>query len=408
MTDLASEAIANIEAELADDHIDYDTPPEPVTDLDRVNRRMYALHRMRRERDEFDALAQRWLNELQDRITRERRRFDRRITHLETSLELTAAAMFAANPGAHRLRSLHLLEGHPMTDLAPNPRTEWLAWRKLGIGASDIAALIGMSKWASPMSVWADKMGLGPPDDGGNDYTEFGHRAEPMMVGYFEDRNPGLFVVGQQDRRVHPEFDWHRCTLDGLVVEHPDGDPVGVLEIKTTGEGEWDHVPDAYACQVQWQMHVSGLPHAWMAVLHGRKYRTYQVERDDRAIATLCEVADEFWTRYVLGETPPPADSHEATSKALAHAFPEPVPGKAADLDDLVWALDLREQAQAQASEAKVLKARAENAIKAAMGHAEIGRLGGEPVVTYKLTRRDAHTVAASEYRTLRTVGARR
>lgn len=287
-------------------------------------------------------------------------------------------------------------------------RSEWLAWRKLGIGASDIAALIGMSRFASPMSVWADKLGLNPADDGGNDYTEFGQRAEPMMVGYFEDRNPGLFVVSQQERRTHPDHDHHRCTLDGLVVDHPAGDPLGVLEIKTTGEGEWDTVPDAYACQVQWQMHVAGQSHAWMAVLHGRKYRTYEVERDDRAIGTLVEIADAFWTNHVLAEKPPPADGHEATTKALANAFPEPIPGEVVDLDDIAEELRRREVAKAQMAEAKVVLASAENAIKAKLGHAEAGRVGGDVVLTYKLTRRDAHTVKASEYRTLRTVGGRR
>lgn len=32
-------------------------------------------------------------------------------------------------------------------------RSEWLDWRRGGIGASDVAALCGMSPWASPMSV---------------------------------------------------------------------------------------------------------------------------------------------------------------------------------------------------------------------------------------------------------------
>jgi len=35
-------------------------------------------------------------------------------------------------------------------------RTEWLGWRKLGIGASDVAALCGMSPYASPMSIYID------------------------------------------------------------------------------------------------------------------------------------------------------------------------------------------------------------------------------------------------------------
>lgn len=288
----------------------------------------------------------------------------------------------------------------------PNERAEWLAWRKLGIGASDIAALIGMNKWASPMSVWTDKLGLSPLDED-NDYLEYGRRAEPMLVGYFEDRNPGLFVVDCQHRAVHPEVPWHRATVDGFVTEHPDGDPLGVVEFKTTGYEEWTEIPDAYACQVQWQMHVTGTPHAWFGVLHNRRYRTYEMKRDDRAIATLVEVADRFWHDHVLAEKPPPADAHDATAKALAVAYPDPVEGARASLDGVRWALNLRAEAKAATAEAKVNIARADNAIKAALGDAEVGTLEGEEVITWKKQDRDGYTVKPSSRRVLHLIGGK-
>lgn len=301
-----------------------------------------------------------------------------------------------------------------MTDLTPterpealaiDARREWLAWRKQGIGASDVAALIGMSKWASPMSVWTDKMGLAGPDED-NDYLEYGRRAEPMLTGYLEDRT-GLFVVDQQARAVHPDHPHHRATLDGRVVDHPDGEPIGVAEYKTAGWEVWDEIPDAYACQVQWQMHVDNQPHAWIGVLHDRKFRYYEMDRDQRAIDSLVEIVDEFWTVHVLGEKPPPADAHKATASALGRAFPDPVEGEAVDLDDLLWALDLREQAKAKASEAKFEIAKADNAIKAALGNAEIGRVNGVPIISWKQQTRAAHTVKASTFRKLTTLGAK-
>lgn len=41
-----------------------------------------------------------------------------------------------------------------MTD---DDRAEWLEWRRNGIGATDVAGILGVSPWASPWSVWADK-----------------------------------------------------------------------------------------------------------------------------------------------------------------------------------------------------------------------------------------------------------
>ena len=38
-------------------------------------------------------------------------------------------------------------------------RDEWLERRRKTIGGSDAAGIVGLSKWASPFSVWADKTG---------------------------------------------------------------------------------------------------------------------------------------------------------------------------------------------------------------------------------------------------------
>jgi len=291
-------------------------------------------------------------------------------------------------------------------EIAAAERTEWLAWRKSGIGASDVAALIGMSNFASPYSVWADKMGLSDPTED-NDYMEFGRRAEPMLTGYFEDRHPGLFVVDQQARCEWPGNPVHRATLDGRVVEHPDGVPVGLVEYKTGGFDLWDEIPDAYACQAQWQMHCDNQDRVWFGVLHGRVYRTYVIERDDRAIAVLKATVDEFWNDHVLAEKPPPADAHKATAKAIADAYPEPVEGEAVDLTDIAWALELRAAAKETMGNAKVEIARAENAIKAAIGDAEVGTLKGDPVISWKLQTRDGYTVKPSTFRQLRTIGGK-
>ena len=41
-------------------------------------------------------------------------------------------------------------------------REEWLDRRRKSIGGSDAAGIVGLSKWASPFSVWADKTGRAP------------------------------------------------------------------------------------------------------------------------------------------------------------------------------------------------------------------------------------------------------
>ena len=38
-------------------------------------------------------------------------------------------------------------------------REEWLERRRNTIGGSDAAGIVGLSSWASPFSVWAEKTG---------------------------------------------------------------------------------------------------------------------------------------------------------------------------------------------------------------------------------------------------------
>ena len=37
-------------------------------------------------------------------------------------------------------------------------RSEWLEARRAGIGASDIAAIMGISPWSTPFQIWASKV----------------------------------------------------------------------------------------------------------------------------------------------------------------------------------------------------------------------------------------------------------
>lgn len=41
---------------------------------------------------------------------------------------------------------------------------QWLEARRAGIGGSDAAAIAGLSKWKTPMSVYLDKLGQAPQE----------------------------------------------------------------------------------------------------------------------------------------------------------------------------------------------------------------------------------------------------
>lgn len=262
---------------------------------------------------------------------------------------------------------------------AATDRATWLAERRNGIGASDVAAIIGLSPWTSRYSLWADKAELLPDNNKGSEAMEFGLRAEAMLAGYFTDRT-GLYVAGEQMQCTHPEHGWMRCSLDGLAFDSPDAvsilDALAAVEFKTTSDGPdaWaEQVPLHYAAQATWTSIVTGFDTVMFGVLHlafGRPtFRVYEFTpaADDKAL--LIREASSFWHDHVMTGVPPDTDGTDATTNALRAAFPGDD-----DLDAIEAQADLvTAHARIVANKERIktceqIIADAENQIRAALG----------------------------------------
>ena len=44
-------------------------------------------------------------------------------------------------------------------------RTAWLNERRKGIGGSDVAAIIGLSPWTTPLDIYEQKLGIALPSE---------------------------------------------------------------------------------------------------------------------------------------------------------------------------------------------------------------------------------------------------
>lgn len=287
-----------------------------------------------------------------------------------------------------------------------NDRTEWLQWRREGIGASDVAGILRLSPWTSPYRVWADKVGLLPTtDDSESERLRFGHMAEPMIAEYVR-ADLGLVVAGEQTWCSRPDKPWHRATVDGFIFESDRTDSIeqalGVLEVKTDFGTPWDEVPAYYQAQVQWQMHVTGMMRALVAALFGFRFRPYWVERDQRDIDMIVGEVDRFWHDHVLAGVPPELDGSEATLETLAAIYPAHVDGKSVELDDIEWKVGEWQGAKLATKDAKAREDRWRAEIEAALGDAEIGTINGRKAVSWKTQTRAAYTVAESTSRVLR------
>ena len=295
----------------------------------------------------------------------------------------------------------------PATLDAVTQRAEWLAWRRNGIGGSDIAAILGHSTWASPWSLWAEKTGLYTPPDHMTERQQIGLDLERAIAVMFE-RKTGLHVVGEQTWIERPGDGWARCTVDGFAADGPTAaldDVHGGFEAKTDGRFSWpDGIPISYQCQGQWNMWVSGMSRWWFAVLHaGFRFEVYELEADPVDQAHIVAAARTFWHDRVLTGNPPATDGHDATLAAIAEAWPTEQTGKSVDLDAAASeAFEAWQRARGYRlhweRQEKALKAE----LQAVVADAETACLNGVPVLSYRSQTRQPYTVEAATFRVLR------
>lgn len=194
---------------------------------------------------------------------------------------------------------------------------KWHELRGIGIGGSDIGAILGVNKYKSAIDVYIDK--TEGNKNIGNRFTHFGHKLERVVFEEFQERHQNMkcYIVPYTIQRGVCV-----ANVDGMVYD-PGKDRYGVLELKTTSaynKDEWtgDTVPDSYYAQVQHYLYVTGLSFAYIACLvGGNDYKEFYIERSLEDIDYLQEKANDFWKNHVMKKVPPMLDGSDSYSKYL-------------------------------------------------------------------------------------------
>lgn len=204
---------------------------------------------------------------------------------------------------------------------------DWDAARATRIGGSEIAAVLGLSPWESPFSLWWRKRGaIGPIDD--TDLMWWGRAMEPVIAGRFALEHPELDVqcCGTY---VHVERDYQLISPDRIAFDLGDPARYRLVEIKNAYEGEeWgdpadEDVPVHYRCQVMWSMDVFGQSECYLVVYFGGgRYREYRIRYNPDEAAILRKRAEEFLASVAEGRAPQ-IDSHPATYDTIRELHPD-------------------------------------------------------------------------------------
>lgn len=201
-------------------------------------------------------------------------------------------------------------------------KEEWLAYRRQGIGGSDAAALVGLNPYASPFSVYMDKLGL-TEDLQENEAMWLGAQLEPILAERFMQET-GLKVERRNVIYQHPEHCHMLANIDRWIVGKNAG-----LEIKTTSvfnaadfsNGE---IPANYYCQCTHYMAITGASEWWVAVaILGKGFHIFRIERNEDEINALIEVERNFWENHVLRQVAPDPDGSAGAASLIRSRFPQ-------------------------------------------------------------------------------------
>lgn len=190
--------------------------------------------------------------------------------------------------------------------------------RNLYIGGSDIAVVMGESRYKTPLQLWLEKTGKTPaPDLSNNQAVRMGVKLEQVVADLFTEET-GKIVRQAPKVYQHKEYPYMVAHIDRLVQGTDE-----LLECKTTNafkSEEWEDfkIPNEYILQVQWYLGITGRTKGYVAVLiGGQQFKYSEVNFDEDLFNLMVESAKDFWNKVQNDIAPELTDGDDVTMKQL-------------------------------------------------------------------------------------------
>lgn len=216
-------------------------------------------------------------------------------------------------------------------------KESYAASRSHGLGGTDVAAILGLSPWKDPISVWQGKVNPGSMPELDKECLFWGSALEPIVRDRYALRHD-VFVVAPSRlddhfKETRPWNDakiivgdepWMLAAPDGWMPKYSAG-----LEIKCSARksAEWgeegsEEIPAHYYTQAAWYMAVCKATGWNFGVLFsGNTLQQYRIERDPAFELDMMNVARAFWHDYVVPEIEPPIDQTTSYGSYLAQKY---------------------------------------------------------------------------------------
>jgi putative phage-type endonuclease len=270
------------------------------------------------------------------------------------------------------------------------------------LGGSDAAAVLGLSRWKTPLQVWAEKTGNIDPDDISKKLSvKLGNTLEQTVADLFCEET-GKKVCRVNETKLHSKYPFLAANLDRRVVGED-----SILECKTCSawksrEWEGEEIPAEYIIQCMHYLAVTGKEKAYIAVLIGNQdFKWKEIKRDETVIAQMIEREVAFWEKFVIPQVMPMMISTNDTV-ILYKLFPIQTPQSEIVLTD--EANRLCEEIEILKQDKKSIDGSIEqksNILKAMLKENECGITSLYKII-WKAQHREAYQVEACNFRALR------
>ena len=277
------------------------------------------------------------------------------------------------------------------------------------IGGSDIGAILGLSRYRTPIDVWLEKTGEDKSKEA-NLAMRFGSFAEEFIAKEYA-KATGQKLLNHPSATTHQEHDFFKAHIDRFILKKntPKFDDdlsdifppqfanqinknwvESLLECKTANpfsQSQWgdagsDQVPLVYLCQCAWYLAITQMEQMDLAVLFGNQdFRIYTIRRDLELEHLILEKAYAFWECNVLQKQRPNVKNIQDCQKVFAKSVSnKKMEVSKATLSHLTQLPLLHQQALAIEKEIDLIK----QAVMQEMQDAEVLLHEGLTIATWK------------------------
>ena len=244
------------------------------------------------------------------------------------------------------LQDYNLHKNEKLSTISFENEEDWLELRTKGIGGSDIGAILGINPYASPLSIYNQKVKGYVKDMSNNPNVKKGKDLEDVILTKYVQpyfAKLGYTVGKPQFMLINSDYPYFRANVDGIAF-NPANDFTNniIVEIKWVGaysEDSWNKpeycgVPPSYYAQVQLYMAVTGASSAVICALFDKAWEMHYfvVPKDETFILNMIREGDKFYQYHMLMRLPPRLDYNldkedviEAIKVAPAELTPSPL-----------------------------------------------------------------------------------